>query len=447
MLLLAALVVAAAPGTRPHALAAGAGTISGTLVNGSHANQPVAGQTITLQQSVAHNKAQDVATTNTDAAGHFSFTGLDASGASVYALDTQFQGGDFGSQPITFDSGPAQQVTLTVWDTTSDDSTLSITTATLLFSAPNQPKGLIPVGEFVTLQNSGTRAFVGSFAPANGRPMGLLRFALPAGATNLTVGAGFAATQVVQVSTGFGATATVPPGTTQFAFVFDVPYTATDYVLHYSAEYPTRQVVLLVPTNMLTDAQSFTAKPPVQALGQSYQLLEADGVTPGKTLTMRLWDLPQPGEAPDLDFGQLLLLGGALALLLALLLGLYMRRGDLAVALRLVPAGSAVRAAARQPALADEPDVTRERKRLLKALLALEQRHAAGKITDDEYERERQQTRASLRALLAAQLPAEAQSVSAPVEAGAREAGAEGQAELTAADAQPKPRSAAGGRR
>lgn len=376
------------------------GSITGTVVNGTHGSAPVPGQAVTLQVSVNSGKTQNAGTATTDTGGHFSFTGLDASGGSVYALDTHFQGGDFGSGAITFSAGTAQQVTLPVYDTNSSDAAIKVSVATVLFSQPNKQAGTIRVGEFISFVNSATTAFLGTTAPANGMPMGLLRFALPDGATNLTVGQGFANTQVIQVGSGFGATATLPPGTTQFAFVFDVPYTGTDYVFSYKTEYATDSMVVLVPTNILTDARDFTAKPPVDALGQKYQLLQASNVKSGAQLSTRLWNLPLAGEQPDLDFRWLLALVGALTALLALLLGLYLKRGNLAVALGLLPPA----------ALADRHAVTErsrvrqqneaERKRLLKALLALDGHRAAGDVDERTYQRRRTELRDQLKALL-----------------------------------------------
>lgn len=379
-----------------------AGSISGTVENGTHGNASVSGQSVTLQASVNNGKAQNVASTTTDAHGHFSFAGLDTSGDTVYALDAQFQGGDFNSGALSFDSGATQQANLTVYDTTSSDAALSVSVATILFSEPNKKAGLIHVGVFVGFKNSGKTAFVGSTAPANGMPMGLLRFSLPAGATNLTVDQGFANSQVIQVATGFGATTTVPPGSTQFAFAYDVPYTGTDYVFQYKPEYATSQVVVLVPTDMLTDARDFTAKPPVDALGQKYQLLEADNVKSGTQLSTRIWDLPLAGEQPDLDFRLLFAFAGVLALVLAVLLGLYVKRGNLAIAFGLLPASafepraSANRTQARQQREA-------ERKRLLKALLTLDNQHAAGTVDAAHYEGRRMELRGKLKALLLAE--------------------------------------------
>ena len=402
------------------------GAIFGAIVNGTHGKAPVAGQSVTLEVSVNGGKTQTVTTATTDASGHFRFTGLDASGDSVYALDTRFQGGDFTSGAITFGSsgsGPAQQANLTVYDTTSSDAALSVSVTTVLFSDPDKKAGLIPIGEFVGFKNTGTTAFVGSTAPANGLPMGLLRFSLPDGATNLTVGQGFENTQVIQVGSGFGATATVPPGSTQFAFTFDVPYTGTDYLFHYKAEYATAQVVTLVPTDMLTDARDFTAKPPVDALGQKYQLLEADNVKSGAQLSTRVWDLPLPGEQPDLDFRLLVALASGLTLLLALLLGLYVKRGNLAVAFGLLPAEAVAPIASSEPALTREQREA-ERKRLLKALLALDRRHTAGEVDDRRYESRRAELRGKLKALLLAEgeQPADVEPASTPETAATSEA-------------------------
>src|SRR5579872_577040 len=314
--------------------ASGNGTITGTVLNGSKGNVPVAGQTVTLDMYVSHAQTQSAATTTTDAHGHFSFGGLDGSGSTIYQLDVKYANGNFTSATIDFASGPSVDQTITVYDTTSDPSALSVTNTTMLFSSPNTQTGLIPVGVFITFKNSGGLAFVASAAPASGgMPEALLRFALPQGAQNLTLGAGFTNVQAMQVDKGFAALATIPPGTSQFAYTYSLPYTGTDYNFQFQAVYPTAAVTLLVPTNILVDDGDYAAKPPVQALGQQYQLLEADSVQPGEVLKMRLWDLPIPGEQADLDQRMLLILAGVLALLLALLVGFYLKRGNLAVAL------------------------------------------------------------------------------------------------------------------
>ncbi|MGH2517961.1 MAG: carboxypeptidase-like regulatory domain-containing protein, partial [Ktedonobacterales bacterium] len=400
---LAAFLAWSMPGAAAHAAVAHRaastnGVISGTVENGSKGNAPVPGQTVTLDVFVSHAQTQSDGTATTDAHGRFSFTGLDGSGSTIYQVTTHYQNGDFTGAPIGFASTTTETQTLTVYETTFDPAVLSVTNTTMLFSPPETKTGLIPVGVFITFKNSTNRAFVATTAaPAGAMPASLLRFALPPDAQSLALGSGFTNVRVIQVDKGFAALATIPPGTTQFAYVYYLPYTGTDYHFQFQAVYPTAAVTLLVPTTVLVDGGDYAVKPPVQALGQQYQLLEADNVQPGEVLKMRLWNLPLPGEQPDLDQRLLLLLGGALALLLALLLALYLKRGNLAVALGILPASALPKPAESRGGQEREA----ERKRLLKLLASLENQHTVGNITDADYIRRRDATRRKLKALLA----------------------------------------------
>jgi len=415
---LSALLANGAPTAAAQIAAASGATLSGSVVNGTHGNAPVSGTQVVLQTYVSHASAQDSATVTTDAQGRYTFAGLDGSGATTYAVYTRFQGGTFASGAITFANGSVAPQTLTVYDATASDANVRVALTTLLLGAPDQRTGLIPVGEFVTFDNTGHTAYVPAVAPSGGQPMGLLRFWLPAGARNLSVGAGFEGAQILQVNTGFATSATVPPGKSQFAFVFHLPYSSTQYLLDYKTEYPTAQVAVLAPVGTHTAGADFVAQPSVTALGQQYDLYTRDNVAGSVHLHLQLLGLPLPGERPDLDFTQLLALGGALALLLALLLALYVRRGDLAQAFGLTP-GPAV-ALAQSGGSVQEREA--ERKRLLKALLALENAHAAGSISTADYEARAGRTRATLRGLLTAELPAQADAPTVPTAGQSNEA-------------------------
>ncbi|HZC77089.1 MAG TPA: hypothetical protein VE258_05040, partial [Ktedonobacterales bacterium] len=288
-------------------------------------------------------------------------------------------------------------------------------------------------------------AYVPAGAPSGGQPMGLLRFWLPAGARNLSVGAGFEGAQILQVNTGFATSATVPPGKSQFAFAFDLPYSGTQYLLDHKTEYPTAQVAVLAPVGTRIAVTDFVAQPSVTALGQQYELYTRDNVAGSVHLHLQLLGLPLPGERPDLDFTQLLALGGALALLLALLLALYLRRGDLAQAFGLTPASAAVLAAA-PPAQSGGSVQEREaeRKRLLKTLLALENAYAAGSISAADYEARAGRTRETLRGLLAEEMPPQADAPNVPTagqtnEAASPDAPAPAPAPAPAQPAEPGP--------
>jgi hypothetical protein len=132
--------------------------------------------------------------------------------------------------------------------------------------------------------------------------------------------------------------------------------------------------------------------------------------------------LPTPGEPQDLNAGHLLWLGGALALLLALLLALYLWRGALATTLGLIPATPPAPSDIQRQPLTSASDA--ERDRLLRELLALERRKASGAISVEHYKREDAALRERLRALLADEAPAaNPPATSQPAAAGDAEVG------------------------
>lgn len=425
--LLAALAIALTL-SAPRALAAGgSGAISGVVVNGTHSAAPVAGQQVTLQLTLG-STSKDLTTVTTDAQGRFSFTGLDVATSDLggaYAVYARFQGGLFADGPINLAASPTQTVKLAVYDATQDSSALSVSVATILVRQPDVKHGLIGVGEFITIRNSGTTAFVGSLPSTStgGTMPSLLRFSLPPAAQNVTTGVGFFNTDAIQIGTGFAAAATVPPGQTEFAFAYDMPYTGSTLSIPYKAEYPTEQVVTLVPPNLKAHgATGVVAQGVVTAFGSRYQVYTANNVALNGQTAINLYALPLPGETQDMNLSHLFWLGGALLALLALLLALYLWRGALAVAFGLIPATASV-AAPTTPGAA-EASRAAERDRLLRALLALERRRAAGDMTEERFKQEDADLRRRLRALLAeAPMPAPAEAsgatgeVAAPVDA------------------------------
>ncbi|HEY8326230.1 MAG TPA: hypothetical protein VIG77_17150 [Ktedonobacterales bacterium] len=428
--LLALLTLSLAGLGAPRALAAGsagAGSISGVAINGTHANAPLAGQQVTLQLSIGSD-AKDLASVTTDAQGHFAFGNIDLSGAALggaYAVYTTFQGGTYATSAINLNTNPTQTTTLTVYDATQDSANLSVSLATILVRQPDVTHGLVGIGEFITIHNSGTTAFVGSLPTntASGAMPSLVRFSLPANAQNVTTGVGFYNTTIIQIDTGFAAATTVPPGQSEFAFAFDLPYTGSTLSVPYKAEYPTAQVVTLVPNGLRgVTGGAIVSQGDVTAYGAQYHVYAANHVANGGQVSFALAGLPIPGEPQDLNTSHLLWLGGALALLLALLLALYLWRGALATTLGLIPATPPAPSDIQRQPLASASDA--ERDRLLRELLALERRKASGAIAAEQFKREDAALRERLRASLADEAPAaNPPTTSQPAAAGDAEVG------------------------
>src|SRR5579875_624513 len=240
-----ALVLCSFGVTSAHSRVGGSGRISGQLLDGTNKNAPLAGQTVTLQMAQGQN-AQDFATAKTDAQGNYTFTNLATDKTISYALYINYQGAQYTSDLISLADKPQQQVNLTVYEATSSSAKVAVVDATILMQDPSAHNGIFTVSEVYDFKNLDTHTYVGSLDASKGRPNALL-FSLPAGARNIKLQAGFDGYQVIQVNSGFATNAALPPGDSEFAFSFDVPYTGTSYNLNYTTLYPTVSLSFLVP--------------------------------------------------------------------------------------------------------------------------------------------------------------------------------------------------------
>lgn len=388
-----------APGVGAQPVAASdATTISGVVVNASHQNTAVANQKVTLQRTVANN-ATDIATTTTGPDGRFSFSNVSGTSDDTFAVYTQFQGGMFPSAAVNLGTSDATSLQLKVYDTTNDDANLRVTVATMLIRDPRPVNGLIGIGEVISIENIGTTAFVGTPTGDASKPMRLLRFATPPNASDLSLGLGFSGAQIITTDKGFGATATVPPGTSEFAFAIDIPYTGTTADFSYKAVYPTARVVSLVPPDMFVNGKDFAAQGIVDSLGTRYQLFTVANAKADQQVSLQLTGLPEAGEKSYLDARAVMILAAILGLLALLFLALYLKRGNLAVAFRLIPASSPASAGT----IESQATTGADRDQLLRELLALERTHKAGKLSDTDFQRQERALRLRLREAMASE--------------------------------------------
>jgi hypothetical protein len=369
--------------------------VSGVLIDGT-TGAPLANQPVTLQLNIS-SSVKDLATTKTAANGSFSFANVDASPASlggVWAAYTTYQNGTYASGALDVTAGKTVDGSFRAYDATQDSANLKVSSATMLISSVDATHGLVNVSEILTFSNSGKTAFVGVAPTGNSATMPpLLRFAVPSSAINLAPGAGFYGTQIFQVDTGFAATATVPPGASEYAFSFQAPYTGTTLDIPFKAEYPVAQVEALIPPSMLArDATGFTAQGIVTSFGAQYQVYNATNLAASKQATLSLYELPAAGQQTYLNATALLWLAAILAILLAALAGFYIWRGAfMAAPAAIITSGASLAEA--------------EHKRTLLQALNLERRHARGQISEAEFKRQNATLRQLLRAQLAASAP------------------------------------------
>ena len=285
---------------------------------------------------------------------------------------------------------------------------MAIVRATILLHKPDAQKGIIPVSELFIFRNLDLRTYVGSLDASHGKP-NALRFSLPHTARNVSLGKGFDGYKAIQVDRGFATDAPVPPGDSQFAFTFDVPYTLSSYDFDYTIVYPTVQLALLIPPEIHATSDTLKGQGPVGTNQDTYNLLQANALLANKQVHVQLDGLlaitPATNSTTLNPTTNWLIV--VLLIMAAILFGTwFLYRSAHRPAARKKGAqqkqqrqhrqqqGKNVSVPAKTAKTADNEQV------LLQELLVLDKDLEAGKITKAVYQERRAKTKARLRALM-----------------------------------------------
>jgi hypothetical protein len=390
----------------------GTGRIYGQLLDGTKRNAPVAGQGVTLQMAQGDN-ARDLTSVTTDVHGVFAFSGLDTDKTINYAVYTLYKGAQYYTDLIDLSTKPVQQINLTVYDATTSIANIAIVQANVLVDKVDAQNGLITIAENFFFENLGLTTYVGSLQ-ANGSKPNALRFSLPHNARKLSLSSGFNGYQVIQVDPGFATDAALPPGTSQFAFSFQVPYPISSYDFSYTAVYPTVDLSLLVPLNIHASSSGMDSLGPVNANQHTYQQFKAQKLLAGDQIHVQLGGLPVPQSAATASPSPLnqntLWFIVAFLLMLAIVSVTWFvyrfsrrqmrarqkqtpRRGGSGADVGRGPLG-------RPSSSSASPSSKDQQEALLQELLDLDTAYEAGKIKEAEYQERRAKTKARLRSVM-----------------------------------------------
>jgi 5-hydroxyisourate hydrolase-like protein (transthyretin family) len=411
------------------------GQISGQLLDATNANAPLPGQSVTLQMAQGSN-SHDLATVTTDAQGSFSFSNLSTDKTINYAVFTRYQGAQYLSSVITLNNNPTQQVNLTVYEATQSADKLAIVNATALFHEPDIPNKTITVSEAFSFKNLDTHTYVGALnAEQKSKPNALL-FSLPADVKNINLQQGFAGYNVIQVDRGFATDAALLPGNSDFAFSFDMPYTASTYDFSYETFLPTVSLSFFVPPDIHASSQVLASQGIVNNRDDNerpYNLLTATALPSQKKVDLHLEGLlTQLPSGSATSFNPLLVWLIMAGLVILATLGIVWfvvgsrqgqaqgaaptsaknargqgqaqgitsmdskdARGKESSAKRSPQKGAAD--SAKNPAASTTKD---REQALLDALLKLDQDYEAGRLSKEVYEERRGKTKARLRSIL-----------------------------------------------
>ena len=344
---------------------------------------PRAGPTSSWCRSAARSRRPvGQVTVQASADGHYTFTGVNRDPNFVYILLARFQNVNYPTdQPFQLQDQPNYQTDITVYDATTADDAIKLERLNLLVVGADQ--GVVQFMEMGSVVNSGDRTFV----TANPQDQALaraLKFALPNGALGVQMQTGFNDQDVIPGVGGVQVTTPVPPGSHQFAFSFQLPYSGSNADVSMQMPYATGTYSVYLPdTGIKLDASGLTPGGPAQLGGQSYALYTANNLSRATMVGGQLSGLgstgtPGPNQVALISLGVLLfVLGG----------------GVLLFGARLRPA--AVGAVGERRG----PDFEQERLELVVRLAALDERFAAGELDQAEYDVERDRGKQRLREL------------------------------------------------
>ena len=292
-------------------------TVEGVVQNATPGGGTVSEQTVTLHRVTA--TGFDDLTTTTDGTGAFSFVDFEYNPAVSYGVSVRYQDAIYGTD-LDLSNGSPDLVAIVVYDGTSDDGIVSAGSASLLLADADPSDQTLGALEIIRLVNRSDRSYV----PGEG-VMELLRFGLPPGASDLVLDTPLIGSDYVQVDRGFALLASVPPGEHEVMFSYRFPYEASRFTLEKSYRYGADKVRILAPEEVVSLTSPTLGPPNPVTIGErQYQVVEAEGLTRGASVSIDLDGLPVASAGqrienrlPDLQFEY-----AATAALVALMLGL-----------------------------------------------------------------------------------------------------------------------------
>ena len=380
--------------TQATAQAQDSGVIDGQVINGTAGGPAVgAGITVTLYL-VQSDTVTGTLETTTDSAGRFRFEGLATDSDWSYWLEAVYLGVPYSNaETVTFTGGQTTQaVTLPVYETTDDDSQISVYSGHIIVESYGT---VLRVSEVYLFGNSGDRAYVGRPGP-DGR-LTTVGIPLPSDAVGLAFAEDIPADRFVQSDGKLLDTEPVPPGeqTLTVFYSYHLPVTDSLVTMQRSYDYPITDLnFLLTQPGLAARGDQLLDVGPQSIMDQEFAVYAAGALPAGTPLNVDLLveTTEMAGSSATTEIGQPitdnqgLLRGLGLGLAVLTVLGAVLY--PLLTAQSRPPAVTA-------SALASNPQA----RPLLAELADLQAAFEAGQLDEETYQQQRANIWEALRSL------------------------------------------------
>ncbi len=227
-----------------------------------------------------------------DGQGRFVFENVEIIDGGSYTVSVDHLGVFYGTSLAA--DGLADGLLLTIFETIKDASIIQVERQVMVIAAVDKDDRLVSAIEFVRLINPTDRTLLPDLT--NVAPISFLRFALPPGASELTVQSDLPGGDVVSIGTGFALTSPVIPGAHSIDFSYTFPYDGGTLSYRQSLVQGAGIFQVLVPETIPNIAAPGLNKiDPVKIQGTSYRTYERRDFPPGQGLQLEITGLPLPG--------------------------------------------------------------------------------------------------------------------------------------------------------
>ncbi len=281
--------------------------LNGSVVNLSANGQPPAGINVILHVFTPTGGV-DTLTATTDPTGAFAFPNVPTGPEVRYALTSVYREITYGVEPQNLQS----PVVLGVYETTNDLAALNIDSHILIIRDADPKEKIVSAAEVVLISNAQDRAFQPIMQPASA--MNFLRFTVPPGTSGLQVQSDLPQGDVIDVGTGFGLAAAVPPGSHQVSFNYTFPY--EDGRAAFSPTFLQGASIfrILIPEGLGEATAAGMTEAPQTTIGETaYRVWSVPNLPQRAGLEIELAGLPQPSlwqrTATTVEDNHLLIIG------------------------------------------------------------------------------------------------------------------------------------------
>jgi mono/diheme cytochrome c family protein len=365
----------AAPAVLP-----GLGTVRGSIDSRTGADLPE-GLTVTLR---AYEHGSDPSTGPEELFsldgvvqpdGSFVFADLELPENRIFIAEAAYEGIQYQSDFGVVEAGAAELVLppLVLYAVTDDTSTLALESVQMFFDYANEAS--IQIFSIYSVANTGDKAILIKLDQSQDIPF----IKLPVGALNPGIEAAQDSAPFVPTSDGFA----MPPSDTQYRIIAFASMPRDKNVdISQPVVIPIGEFTLFLPVGVKASGSDLTPQGTQTIQTQEFNVYSATDLPAGSDVKFTLSGLPKDtSQSPDLTQNQGLLIGiGALGLALILAgAWLYLRdrhRGD---------------------ADSDETDEYKSPDEIMDAIVALDDLHRSGKLTDAVYQQRRLQLKDRLK--------------------------------------------------